>query len=121
MFKLFSRRKVKWPEGSPFPRLERGQVQDLKELTASSGYEVYQQVLETTAELRAQRLLQPLSPEQYHFERGVLFAYVEMHDVVQRIINRQKELDEHGQRNEQQQPSLHWGSANFIDYWNSAK
>jgi len=116
VFKLF-RRKQKWPQGSPVPYLTRGEVNQLKELIASDDFAVWQKVLETSAELRATKLLSPLAPEEYHFERGVLFAYVEMRGAAERIVNRLKELDEHARQHREPDASLHWGSPNWADFW----
>lgn len=117
MFKLFSKRKRKWPEGSPFPHLTAGQVKQLKDLRDSEDFDIWLQILETTAESRASRLLAQLTPEQYNFERGVLFGYMEMHGAVERILNRAKELEQHVRRDEPADSSLHWGSPNFTDFW----
>lgn len=118
MFKRLFRRRARHPEGSPSPSLTRAEVNQLKGLVESDDFDVWLRVLETTAEGRATKLLAPLSPEDYHFERGVLFAYVEMHGAAQRIINRLKELDEHERkRSEQPDASLHWGSPNWADFW----
>src|SRR2546427_6160157 len=78
-FKLSFRRRAKSPTASPFPlSLTATEVKQLKDLLCQPGWAAYRSLLERYAELRAQRLLQPLPLDQTNIERGAIAAVFEL-------------------------------------------
>ena len=89
----------------------------------SDGYTAYQHVVKTIAELRAQRsAFRAITVEDANFERGVLFAYRELYDVVETILSKSEEVESARQSRNGEQPSPgpradFWGSAHYTDLW----
>lgn len=127
MWKLFSKRKAQWQPASPLPlSLGASQVARLKELVDSEAYEALQDVVQRLAEIRAVRLLKPGTPDEHNFDRGVLFAYREVYDVIERIVLATERLEAHERRSRRNGDgsdegdgpiSRLWGSPNFADEW----
>lgn len=79
MFRLSFKRKPKRAADNQYPlSLREGEITALKELLRSPGWQAYRNLLERYADLRAQRLLQPLPLDQTNIERGAIAALFEI-------------------------------------------
>lgn len=129
MFRLFSRPKDKWRADSPYPlSLGAEQLKALKEFRDSDAHEAFQQLIHRMAELRAVKLMGPATVEQHNFDRGALYAFAEVYDVVNRLVTKMEEIADHEskrRRNGDQYDDGRgdgplgrlWGSPNFTDEW----
>src|SRR5258706_7379674 len=99
-FRISFKRKEPLPKGSRFPLSLTGtEWVALKELVSSPAYLRYKAFLDNYAELRAQRLLQPLSLDATNTERGAVAAIFEIAVLPEAIIKHVKELDDARERN----------------------
>jgi len=87
---------------------------------ASPAWGGYKTLIEHYAELRAQRLLQPLSLDQTNVERGAVAALFEVAALPEAIIKHVKELDDARERtkpgaDDTAESILRWGSPYYAD------
>ena len=87
-------------------------MEQLKTLLRSPGWAAYRRLLERYADLRAQRLLQPLPLDQTNVERGAIAACFEIAALPDQLL---KHLGDHDDRikrdgaNDATVPDFSWG------------
>ena len=95
-FKLSFKRKRLSGTDNRFPlSLSATEANQLKELLRSPGWGAYRNLLERYANLRAQRLLQPLPLDQTNVERGAILALFEIAALPDQLL---KHLGDHDDR-----------------------
>ena len=95
-FKHLFKRRAKSAPTSPYPlSLRETELTALKELLRSPGWAAYRTLLERYAELRAQRLLQPLPLDQTNVERGAVAALFEVAALPDQLL---KHIGDHDAR-----------------------
>ena len=115
--KLFARRKHPSGTENQFPiSLKAREWASLKALVESPDWVGFRAFLENYAALRAQKLLQPLTPDQTNIERGAIAAVFEVADLPEKLIAHFKET-QNAKRNgdEPQDVSWFWGNSLFAD------
>jgi hypothetical protein len=89
-------------------------VAALQEFRKSEAYDAFQQVLEAEGQLLVDKLLIPQSVEEANFARGMLFAYKNVYNVVDRILTTAERKDEQDEQRRNERPADHvgrfWGS-----------
>ena len=120
-FKLSFKRKVPSPKASPYPlSLGMTEVNSLKELLRSPGWPAYRSLLERYANLRAQRLLQPLPLDQTNVERGAIAALFEIAALPDQLVKHIGDSDARANANSNAESgtpdfSWAWGNSLFAD------
>lgn len=94
----------------------------LKDLVASDGWDVYKEVVEEMAEHRARAMLKTTTADGANFDRGVLFGYRDLYDVVERIILKAEERDSHARLRDDDDAvsddyARFWGNPNYAAFW----
>jgi len=106
--------------------VQASEIQALREFRDSEAYPAWQYLVQTLAEHRAVRLLKPSTAEEHNFDRGVLFAYRELYDVVDRLISKVEEQETRERKSGRNgdgatEPDTPlgqlWGSSHFTDRW----
>jgi hypothetical protein len=97
-------------------------VAHLQEFRDSDAYDAFRFLVEAEAQLRAQRLLKPSTLEESNFERGVLYGFRHVYDVVDRTLEARKTYAKlERQRDERPDTTgpagQFWGSDHFRDFW----
>lgn len=117
--KLSFKRKTPIQSGSKYPlSLTAAEWRLLKEAVDSPAWAGYKAFLEHYAEVRAQRLLQPLSLDQTNVERGAVAALFEVAALPEALIKHKEQLDarERDSKPGADDPAeFHWGSPYFAD------
>src|SRR5205809_122598 len=94
-FKLSFKRKARSGADNRYPlSLSATEVNQLKELLRAPGWAAYRTLLERYAELRAQRLLQPLPLDQTNVERGAIAAIFEIAALPDTLLKRLGDHDD---------------------------
>lgn len=123
IFKLSFKRKPKRAGDNPYPlSLTTAEMAQLKELLRSPGWVAYRNLLERYADLRAQRLLQPLPPDATNVERGAILALFEIAALPDQLLKhlgdehaRTKRADGNDAANATTDFYWQWGSEYFRD------
>lgn len=117
-FRLSFRRARSKPSRYPLS-LTGAELAQLKELLRSPGWAAYRSLLERYADLRAQRLLQPLPLDQTNIERGAIAALFEIAALPDQLLTHIGDQNGRQQHDGDNEPaadfSWAWGNSLFAD------
>ena len=118
-FKLSFRRRAPSPPANQYPlSLTGAEWVALKELLSSPGWAAYRALLENYANLRAQRLLQPLSLDATNVERGAVAALLEIAALPETLVQHVEALDARRHKlaaDDSSDLTWRWGNPLFAD------